>query len=369
MKCKRIAALLLALAGIVCLPGCARLFVTEYRTTTPYVDPQPEEETTGEEIRSYAALTRALRGMVANYTAQGTLVFTDYDGIIADDLAKACWELRSGTALGAYCVRDITYETEQVVAYCEADVVITYKRSAEDVKSIYSAQTLSGVRDSVLSAMESNRRRFAIQMNSGGYDEGDIQSTLEKTMLTHPMLTVSIPEIEITTFGGETRQRIFEIRLDYPVSDDALAARRSQLAEAVTAIVSGIDGDDLQRVTAACAAVGGRLVRSGGSECTAYELLKESRGESRALAMALKAVCDALDIPCEIVNGQLDSYPHMWNIVEIDGKRYHVDLTGYAGTLRFEPDNVVWGRCWWNTEEHKPCTSESLVWTEDSVAG
>jgi hypothetical protein len=79
--------------------------------------------------------------------------------------------------------------------------------------------------------------------------------------------------------------------------------------------------------------------------------------------MALKAVCDRLEIPCEVVDGQLGSYFHTWNIVAIEGERYHVDLSGYNGTLWFQPDAVVWGRYWWNTELHEPCTAEAVAWS------
>ena len=367
MRCKRWITMLLLAGALLSLSGCARLFVTQYRSSTPYVEAHTTVgESAGEEIRNYSALTRTLRGMVADYTTQGTLVFVDYDGIIADDLSKACWDLRSATALGAYCVQDITFEIEQVVAYCEADLLITYKRSAEDVKDMYTAQTLFSVADSIVDALESGRRRFALQMNSDAYDEGDIQSTLEATLWAHPLLTVSVPTSEITMFSGETRQRIFEIRLNYPVTDDALSARRSAVADTVQTLAATLEGDALSRFGKACDAIASN-VENVSADTTAYEVLVSHRGSSLGLAMALKAVCDEIDIPCEIVSGQLDSYQHTWNIVKLDGERYHVDLSGYAGTLMLRPDRVVWGRYWWNTDLHDPCTADSIMWTADAV--
>ena len=365
MRYKRIAALLLA--GLMLgLSGCARLFMTQYRSSTPYVEAHPSEgESNGEEIRNYTSLTRTLRGMVADYTTQGTLVFVDYDGIIADDLSKACWDLRSATALGAFCVQDITFEIEQVVAYCEADIVITYKRSAEDVRNIYTAQSLQTVSDSIVDAMESGRRRFAIQMNSDSFDEGDIQATVETALWTHPLLTVSMPTTEVTMFTGETRQRIFEIWLNYSVNDDTLSNRRASLGETVSRLASSLEGESLERFGSACDRIASN-VELIGSDTTAYDVLLQHRGNSLGIAMALKAVCDAMDLPCEIVSGQLDSYQHTWNIVEIDGERYHVDLSGYGGTLMLQPDRVIWGRYWWNTDQHEPCTAETVMWAADA---
>ena len=59
--------------------------------------------------------------MAAQYERSFVLAFGDYDGIIADDLAAACEELRTGTAIGAYCIESVSYETEQVIAYCESE--------------------------------------------------------------------------------------------------------------------------------------------------------------------------------------------------------------------------------------------------------
>lgn len=360
---KRLAVLLLILTTVFGLAGCARLFVTEYRDSAPYVD-APADEASGTEIRRYTDLTRALRGMVADYTEQETLVFTDYDGIISDDLSKACWELRSGTALGAYCVQNITYEIQQVVAYCEADVVITYKRSGDEVRSIYSAQTPAAVESAMVDALRSDKNRFAIQISSATIDESIVQDLLNDAIVSNPLVAVTIPEAEITMYTGDTQPRIFEIRLNDAIRDDVRAERRAALEHAVDAIVSSVQGEGAERIYAVCDLVGGSVETAGDAACSAYDVLVDHRGDSRAVAMALKAVCDRLDISCEIVTGQLDSYFHTWNIIEIDGERYHIDLTGYAGTLWFCPDNIVWGRYWWNTESHDPCTAEAIVWSK-----
>ena len=106
----------LVLAGmLLLLSGCSRLFEKEYVSTRDYEDPEPVENADTPEIHNYAGLARVLNAMVANFDTRQTLIFANYDGIIADDLSKACWELRTNTALGSFCVRDIEYTTEQVV--------------------------------------------------------------------------------------------------------------------------------------------------------------------------------------------------------------------------------------------------------------
>ena len=138
MHKRYIAGILLA-ALLVSLCGCTSVFDKEYLSVRSYEEPSnllTDADTT--QIRNYAGLMRALNTMAAQYERSFVLAFGDYDGIIADDLAAACEELRTGTAIGAYCIESVSYETEQVIAYCEANITITYNRPESEVRSIYS---------------------------------------------------------------------------------------------------------------------------------------------------------------------------------------------------------------------------------------
>ena len=112
---KRCIAGILLAALLVSLCGCTSVFDKEYLSVRPYEEPSnllTDADTT--QIRNYAGLMRALNTMAAQYERSFVLAFGDYDGIIADDLAAACEELRTGTAIGAYCIESVSYETEQV---------------------------------------------------------------------------------------------------------------------------------------------------------------------------------------------------------------------------------------------------------------
>ena len=153
MRKRCITGILLA-ALLVSLCGCTSVFDKEYLSVRPYEEPSnllTDADTT--QIRNYAGLMRALNAMAAQYERSFVLAFGDYDGIIADDLAAACEELRTGTAIGAYCIDSVTYETEQVVAYCEANITIAYNRPESEVRSIYSAQTQKSILDCVVDAL------------------------------------------------------------------------------------------------------------------------------------------------------------------------------------------------------------------------
>jgi transglutaminase/protease-like cytokinesis protein 3 len=58
----------------------------------------------------------------------------------------------------------------------------------------------------------------------------------------------------------------------------------------------------------------------------AYGALVEGKAVCEGYARAFKYLCDRVGIPCELVIGSTD-VDHMWNVVEIEGKWYHIDLT------------------------------------------
>ena len=78
--------------------------------------------------------------------------------------------------------------------------------------------------------------------------------------------------------------------------------------------------------------------------------------------MAYRAVCDALDAECLVVNGQLDGGVHVWNIISLGGDRYNLDLVGYSGTLWLQPDRDIWGRYWWNVDRYPACDTQGFSW-------
>lgn len=352
---------LLLTAAMLLLTGCSSLFEKEYTSTRAYEDPDTTagEDTT--EIHNYNALKRALNAMVASYRTEQMLIFADYDGIIADDLSKACWELRSNTALGAYCVRDIEYTTEQVVAYCEANVSVSYKRSREEVESLKTAQTRGALSECVAEALKDQIKTIAVQMNTSAFSESDVVELVTQTALNHPLLCVEVPEVRVTLYSGTTNQKIFEITMETSLSAAETQTRRERLETAAKAVIENIDPDDPAAPLAAAVAVTGHCAVTGESG-TAYDALVNGASDSQGLAMAIQAVWQLLEAEGTVVNGQLDSAAHCWNILRLEGNAYHLDLVGYSGTIWLQPDRDIWGRYWWSTDSYPACTAQGFSW-------
>ncbi len=60
---------------------------------------------------------------------------------------------------------------------------------------------------------------------------------------------------------------------------------------------------------------------------TAYGCLVEKKAICSGYAAAFQLLMNRLEIPCFRVTGTADGVPHEWNVVTVDQKSYHVDLT------------------------------------------
>ena len=359
---------LLLMVVMLLTAGCSSLFKKEYTSVRNYEDPETTADAATTEIHNYAMLLRALNAMVASYRTDQVLIFADYDGIIADDLSKACWELRSDTALGAWCVRDIEYTTEQVVAYVEADISVSYKRTEQEVESLKTAQTRSALSDCVAEALENQTRTVAVQMNTAALSESDVAELATQTILDHPLLCVEVPEVNVTLYSGATNQKIFEITMHTRLSEADTLSRREKLAKAVQDLLSEVDSEDPNAALQAAVKVAER-VKITGEGNTAYDALVNGTSDSQGLAMAAKAVWMTMDAEGAVVSGQLDSAAHSWNLLKLGDHYYHLDLVGYSGTLWLQPDRDIWGRYWWSTDNYPACTEQGFSWQPNQAVG
>ena len=95
----------------------------------------------------------------------------------------------------------------------------------------------------------------------------------------------------------------------------------------------------------------------------AYGAVLRGTAVSEGYAMAFKAMCEKIGIKCLTVVGRLDNIDHCWNIVRIDNKYYHVDVSVCdekgleEGFLKTDADLL--GSYWWDTEEYPRCEENS----------
>ena len=358
---KRAAAVGLILAMALSLSACASIFDSEHFSSSEYVPAQESAAHEGAvEVGSYLQITLAVSNLVSAHGESMLLRFSNYQGDIAADLAAACREVSTATALGAYAVDYISYDLDRIVAYYEAEVYVYYKRTAEELENMVGVDTDAGLYDAVAAALAAGETELTVSIGASEADEAFVLDCVDEAYFAAPLACVERPDAVARVYVGTGFQRIVEIYLDYGLSPTAIDSRRTALETRLGRLAAQVTAEGaayraLQALTSLAAA----CVCGEGYPGSLWSALAAGEADSLGMALAYKALCDTVGVECQVVEGRLERAEHYWNIITVDGASYHVDASramelGYAGAFLMS-DSQMWGSYWWDDRDYPSC--------------
>ena len=364
MRKKSLPLLSLLLAASL-LSGCGSVFDKEYVVVSDYTPPAQDSSSQEDKItvRNLAQLQRAILSLVSAGEKEGSVRFdASYEGDVSADMASACWTVRTQDALCAYCVENIAYDLSRIVSHYEASISIHYSAAALDAASIRQMQYATGLDELIRGALEEGSRSLVLLITSSFYSAEEMESRVSRVYRSYPGSVPTAPEVSVNMFSGSGRQRLYEINLDYGLSDQELQHRRAQLRA-----LEPFAAEDLESLDAPRRAL--LAARYLADHCTwteedglsnVYAALVGGAANSEGMALAYVELCQELDLNCQIVYGQFNWENHCWNIVELDGAHYHVDV-GMCRRQGMESgfllrDEEAWANYRWDTSAYPPCT-------------
>ncbi|MBE7017492.1 MAG: hypothetical protein E7420_04970 [Ruminococcaceae bacterium] len=364
MSAKKIVAVILAACIMLSAAGCGSIFSSEYYYSEPFREEDIPENDADAEIRDQQALKNAILELVEAGETIGQFRFGSYSGALQDDLAAVCHEIKTSTPIGAYAVEDISYDTSRIVSYYTATLRIDYKRSAAEIAAVEDISGLAELRRHILDVMASHSPLSVIEIYSTYASEDYIGSIIRDNYYSDPLLATELPAFTVEAFPDSGPERIYRIEFKYSKSDIRLSEMLKELENRVLELAQKVSGaDELNRVLSAARLISESCVGEDSAENkhTAYGCLVEGSDSPMAMAMAYKALCNELGITCHVVRGARKDSQELhygWNIVEIDGSYYHMDLSrmdeGYALALLLSDDDM-WGRYDWDSEKYPEC--------------
>ena len=362
---KKLCSLLLAVVLVLTTAGCGSVFEAEYYYEEPATDDFSTLSDKATEIRNYSMLKAAITGMISRREEQREFRLNNYNGKPSEDLAAACFEIKSDNPLGAYAVETLSYDTNYVVSYYMATIYITYKRTVEEVEQIFYAGTQAEFDDHVRQAVAEFSPQTVARVYSSAVDEGYISDLVRQTYYDDPVKMVSAPLVTVQSYPAEGPNRIYDIQLNYGLSQSRNDAMSQAIEEKLDAAIAEMTGTEPVRLALESAEYLSKLCRNteqaGYFQNTVYGAVVERYADSGGLALAYRALCRKLGIECLVVEGSAGSMgtkTHYWNIIGVDGEYYHVDVSLFAEDPErafLLNDADMWGNCIWETEEYPAC--------------
>ncbi len=355
---KRKLALALALAAALALPGCSALLERTFSDVTPHnAAPTTEGDPSTLRADSYQELVNALMYFVSTGAGEGTVrLYLDSEDVEAD-LEAACLEVVQEDPLGAYAVEFIKYKVNPVVTYAQADVSITYRRSREQIASIVQATGVTAVREELEAALSAFEAECVMRIGYFDQEEDYIRDLAREAYYNTPASALGFPQLEVSIYPQQGLQRIVEVRLTYSQSAEELARRQEALSvrlDAMAGALAPFQGDERIIEGARAVQASGTCSPQGGN--TAYDLFSQGVADSEGFALAMAALCQRLEIPCQVARGTLDGQAHLWTVVQTARGWRHLDPSAPAGPALSTDAELAGLGYSWPEDSLPPCS-------------
>lgn len=171
-----------ALCCALMLTGCASLLERQYVTSDLHTSKFWESEAADTlRAENRQDIVNDLLLLIGQHKERATLRLYNYsdDVLAADAVQQATTEVRQETPMGAYAVEYITSSVHPQRGYYEIDLIISYRRTAEQMKAVVNATSAEAVASLLEAAVEEEKEELAVRI---GYWDATSREIIDTAM-------------------------------------------------------------------------------------------------------------------------------------------------------------------------------------------
>ena len=320
----RILALLLAVCLL--LGGCG-WFQGSYVSVTPYRHQSGAGQNGVISAWNYSQLRKAFETLVSAGTETSVIDVANYDAKAVDvNLKQAMDYIRQEYPLGAYAIEDIQCEAGTRSGKPAIAVSITYRRNRTEIYSVKKVENMDAAEKAIGQALQNVDTTLVLEI--GEYLETDFIQLVEDYAAEYPEYVMETPQVSVGVYGSRGA-RVVELTFSYQTSRDSLRQMKSQVKPMFdsAALYVSSASTDRQHYSQLYSFLMERFDYVFETSITpAYSLLHYGVGDSRAFALVYGSMCRKAGLDCRLVTGTRNGEPWSWNMVQDNGRYYHVDL-------------------------------------------
>ncbi len=342
------------------LSGCGSFLTGEYVwEQTHYIPPVPDS---GQDIAAsdYEQLVGVLTDAIEEGKELLTVSVAQYDrNSLETDVDRAAASVRATNPVAAYAVSNIYWQIGTSAGETVLVVQVHYLHGQSEIKKILPVADNAAALEAIASAM--NNCDTSIVLRIASFVQEDFQLAIEAYALEKPQYVMEAPQVSINLYPERGVSRVVEIRFSYVNGRDALRDMQQQVLTLFDASVNMVSMTGRQREK--CNQLYALLVERfqkytiETSITPAYSLLLYGVGDSKAFATVFSAMCREAGLTAYVVGGTRSGNLWYWNIVQIDGIYYHVDLlrSKGEGNLRLLTDSIINEGYVWDFSAYPVC--------------
>lgn len=318
---------------------------------------------------NHIQLYDVLKEMIASGTQSAIIYVAEYDrDILQSSMDIAVRHAERIYPIGAFAVEQVTYEIGDSGGRRAIAVNIRYRRSTAEILRIRSVADMEEAREVAEDALE--KCSAGVVMHVANYAETDFFQIVQDYAQLHPELVMETPQVTSVAYGsGE--ERVVELTFAYQTSRDSLRSMKSQVRPVFESAALYVSGEAAQyrKYAQLYAFLMERFDYAQATSITpAYSLLHHGVGDSRAFATVYAAMCRMAGLEAMTVTGTCNGSPRTWNIVQDNGRYYHVDLLrcNSLGGFREFTDGEMGGYVW-DYSAYPQCLAAPVPQTTEPV--
>ena len=344
MRGRRLAALVLAL---MLLSGCSWMDGS-YVSVTPHqvgLNQSADEKTRS--VSTYTELRSALVELIDEGSTESLFSLAEYPREdVERDMERAVRYAMGTYPVGAYAVESIDYDFGTGLGASALSVEIAYRHSREKIEGIRTVRWTSGAEKAIAEAMDEGAQVLVLQIT--GYHDADFSQVVRMYAQNNPDRVMETPGVAIQVFPDWGDTRVLELTFYYRTDRETLRAMREQVQPIFSSAALYVSGQAEDRAKYAQL----HTFLTERSDYTiqftatpAYSVLCQGIGDSRAFSLVYAAMCNRIGLEALCVSGTRYGAEHWWNLVNIDGVWYHLDL---LASRQFQPltDTEMTGYEW-----------------------
>lgn len=356
---RRLLTVLFALL-LLLLCGCAALVPSEYTLVTPHnLGTKTEQQSDVLTVSNYKMLKNALRTLVQNGVEHGVIHTSQYEADIEADLPQAVYEIAREDPIGAYAIDYITHDCTLIVAYYEIKVDITFRDVLTPLDEIEYVGGETEAGRLISRALEDYDDHLTLYATYPG--RPDYAALVQNYCDSHLREHAAEPELTVTEYPADARNRIVELVFSYPASRRELQEMQQDVRESLAAaeVYVRYCTSETEKAALLFTYLAERFpYQQGDSRTPVYSALCQGVANSKSMAQSWQLLCDEAGLTCQTVSGMRGSESYYWNIMQLDGGYCHVDilrdLLG-GGTLRLRYDEDMTGEYYWDQPQTPAC--------------
>lgn len=356
---RRLLTVLFALL-LLLLCGCAALVPSEYTLVTPHnPGTKTEQQSDVLTVSNYKMLKNALRTLVQNGVEHGIIHTSQYEADIEADLPQAVYEIAREDPIGAYAIDYITHDCTLIVAYYEIKVDITFRDVLTPLDEIEYVGGETEAGRLISRALEDYDDHLTLYATYPG--RPDYAALVQNYCDSHLREHAAEPELTVTEYPADARNRIVELVFSYPASRQELQEMQQDVRESLAAaeVYVRYCTSETEKAALLFTYLAERFpYQQGDSRTPVYSALCQGVANSKSMAQSWQLLCDEAGLTCQTVSGMRGSESYYWNIMQLDGGYCHVDilrdLLG-GGTLRLRYDEDMTGEYYWDQPQTPAC--------------